>query len=369
MIIGVPKEIKNQENRVSLTPAGVKELTKIGHTIYVENNAGTGSSITNEDYINAGAEILATPNEVFQKSDMIVKVKEPQMSEVKMIKENQIIFTYLHLAPLTDLTDALLESKCIAIAYETVQNARKELPLLIPMSEVAGRLSVHAGTRFLEKPNGGSGVLLGGVPGVQPGEVVIIGGGIAGTKAAKAAIGAGAKVTILERSLPRMRYLSDIFGGRMRILMSNEMNITHALESADLIVGAVLIPGLRAPKVITKEMLGLIKKGSVIVDIAVDQGGCIETSRPTTHDDPIYSVDGIIHYCVTNMPGAVPITSTYALTNATLPYIIDLANNGIDAIRKDIPLQLGVNTFRGKLTCEAVAESQERASTELASLL
>lgn len=367
MIIGVPKEIKNNENRVSLTPAGVEAFRKAGHQVVVENNAGVGSGISNEEYIAAGAEVLATPAEVFNAADMIMKVKEPLPAEYDLFKDGQLLFTYLHLAPEPELTAALLKKNVIGIAYETVQPADRTLPLLSPMSEVAGRMAVQIGAQFLEKPHGGKGILLGGVPGVPGAKVTIVGGGIVGTNAAKIALGMGADVTILDISPARLRYLDDIFGARIKTLMSNSYNIKQAVAEADLLVGAVLIPGAKAPKLVSEEMVKAMKPGSVIVDVAIDQGGSVETvDHVTTHTEPTYEKYGVIHYSVANMPGAVARTSTFALTNATLPYALKLANLGYaTAIRTDLALARGVNVIHGKVTFKAVAEALNLEYTPL----
>jgi alanine dehydrogenase len=369
MIIGVPKEIKTLENRVGLVPATVAELSGQGHTVYVENNAGLGSGFSNQDYEAVGAKVLATAQEVFAIAEMIVKVKEPQSSEISMLRPDQILFTYLHLAPDAEQTEGLINSGAICIAYETVEDRNGRLPLLTPMSEVAGRLSVQIGAKYLERPNGGKGVLMNGVSGTASAHVVVIGGGVSGTEAAKVAIGMGAKVTLFERSLDRIRYLKDIFGNSCEVLMSNKLNISAALKTADMVIGAVLVPGAAAPRVVTKEMLGLLEKGSVMVDIAIDQGGCFETSKPTSHSDPVYDVDGITHYCVTNMPGAVPRTSTFALNNATYHYVMQLANKGLDSLKTDPGFLKGLNVYKGKLTCSAVAEAQGKDWVEPASVL
>ncbi|MCB8816069.1 alanine dehydrogenase [Desulfosporosinus shakirovi] len=367
MIIGVPKEIKNNENRVALTPAGVVAFCKAGHQVVIENNAGVGSGISNQEYIAAGAGILATPEDVYTSAEMIMKVKEPLPSEYTLFKDGQLLFTYLHLAPEPALTAALLKKNVVGIAYETVQPADGSLPLLIPMSEVAGRMSVQIGAQFLEKQHGGKGILLGGVPGVSPAKVTIVGGGIVGINAAKMAIGMGAEVTILDVSTARLRYLDDIFGSRIKTLMSNSFNIMQATEKADLLVGAVLIPGAKAPKLVTEEMVKAMKPGSVIVDVAIDQGGSVETiDHVTTHAEPTYEKFGVIHYSVANMPGAVARTSTFALTNATLPYALKLANLGYaEAIRTDLALARGVNVIHGKLTYKAVAEALDQEYTPL----
>jgi alanine dehydrogenase len=361
MIIGVPKEVKDHESRVGITPAGVRALVDAGFKVLVEKDAGLLSSFPDETYQAVGAEIVGEAYHVWASSDMIVKVKEPVPSEYYHFRPNLLLFTYLHLAPLRDLTDALLDKKVTGIAYETVRDRAGTLPLLTPMSEVAGRLSVQVGAASLEKGHGGRGVLLGGVPGVPPGNVCIIGGGIVGTNAAKIALGMGARVTLLDLNINRLRELDDIFGGRLHTLASNTYNLEHASREADLLIGGVLIPGAAAPKIITKAMVSRMKKGSVIVDVAIDQGGCIETARPTTHSDPIYEVDGVVHYCVTNMPAAVPNTSTLALTNATFPYVMKLAKLGASvAMREDAGIAEGVNTFNGFLTYKAVAQAQNR---------
>lgn len=359
MVIGVPKEIKKAENRVAIVPAGVETLKKNGHRIIIEKNAGIGSGIDNEAYEKAGAEIVGTAEDVFKNADMIMKVKEPLQQEYYLFKEGQIVFTYFHLAPVPDLTEAMLKAKIIGIAYETIQLNDGSLPLLIPMSEVAGRMSIQVGEYSLQKERGGRGVLLGGVPGVEPANVVILGGGVVGTNAAKMALGTGANVYILDIDLNRLRYLDDIFGGRVKTVMSNRYNIERLIACADLVIGGVLVAGARAPKLITREMLSLMKEGSVIVDVAVDQGGCVETTRPTYHDDPTFIVDGVVHYCVANMPGAVARTSTFALTNATLPYALKIANMGYkEAIRSDPALMKGLNILGDKLVCKPVAEAQ-----------
>ena len=361
MIIGVPKEVKDHESRVGVTPAGVHALVEAGHTVLVEHRAGDLSALTDDEFQAAGAEIVGGAPDVWRLAEMIVKVKEPVEKEYRHFREGLVLFTYLHLAPVRELTDALLEKKVTGIAYETVRDRAGALPLLTPMSEVAGRMSVQVGAAYLEKEHGGRGVLLGGVPGVPPGNVVVIGGGIVGTNAAKIALGMGARVTLVDVNLNRLRELDDIFGGRIFTLASNAYNIERAVCHADLVIGGVLIPGAAAPKLVTKAMVSKMKKGAVIVDVAIDQGGCIETARPTTHSDPSYVVDGVVHYCVTNMPAAVPNTSTLALTNATFPYLMKLARLGaVGAIQEDAGLAAGVNTFHGVLTCKPVAESQRR---------
>ena len=361
MIIGVPKEIKDNEARVAVTPAGVKALTEAGHTVLVETQAGEQSGFDDAEYQNAGAEIVGEAGYAWVKADLVVKVKEPIESEYVYFRDGLVLFTYLHLAPLPGLTDELLKKKVIGIAYETVRDRQNTLPLLTPMSEVAGRMSVQVGATYLEKERGGRGILLGGVPGVAPANVTIIGGGVVGTNAAKIALGFGAKVTLVDVSMNRLRELDDIFGGRLYTLASNSYNIGRAVREADLVIGGVLIPGAAAPKLVTKAMVAKMKRGAVIVDVAIDQGGCIETARPTTHSEPSFVVDGVVHYCVTNMPAAVPNTSTLALTNATFPYLMKLAKHGaIAAIQEDAGIAAGVNTFNGVLTCRPVAESQHR---------
>lgn len=358
MIIGLPKEIKNNENRVALTPAGVSELVKHGHQVYVQANAGTGSGFSDAEYVQAGASMLPSIEDVYAIAEMIVKVKEPIESEYALIKSNQLLFTYFHFASHEPLTHAMIRSNAICLAYETVEKADRSLPLLVPMSEVAGRMSVQNGAKYLEAPMGGRGILLGGVPGVKPAEVLVLGGGIVGTQAAKMAAGMGAQVTIMDVSLPRLRQLDDIMPANVQTQYSNEYNVRNAIKTADLVIGGVLIPGAKAPKLITRAMLPTMKKGSVIVDVAIDQGGCFETSRPTTHAEPTYVVDDVIHYCVANMPGAVPYTSTLALTNATLPYAVMLANLGWQAACKaSAELKLGLNVVHGKVVYKGVSEA------------
>jgi len=357
MIIGIPKEIKNNENRVAVTPAGVAALTAAGHTVYIEKNAGLGSGFTDTAYINAGAKMLNVAKNVWA-AEMVMKVKEPVAGEFGYFREGLILFTYLHLAAEPELTAALLAAKVTGIAYETIQLANGSLPLLTPMSEVAGRMAVQIGAGFLEKPNGGKGVLLSGVPGVRRGKVTIIGGGVAGTNAAKLASGLGAEVTILDNNLERLRQLDDIFGSSVALLASNSLNIAEAIRQADLVIGAVLIPGARSPKLVTEAMVKTMQPGSVIVDVAIDQGGIFETAdRVTTHDNPTYTRHGITHYAVGNMPGAVPHTSTIALTNATLHYALQIANHGID---HSGPLLQGLNTHNGNLTNKAVADAYKK---------
>jgi alanine dehydrogenase len=359
MLVGCVREIKDNEFRVGLVPGGAKALTDSGHGVLVEKGAGLGSGISDEEYRQAGAGIAPSAAEVWKEAEILVKVKEPLPSEYGHMREGQVLFTYLHLAPLPELTRALLEGRVTGLAYETITRPDGSLPLLTPMSEVAGRMSIQVGARYLEKVNGGRGVLLGGVPGVPPAEVVIIGGGVVGMHAAKMAAGLGARVTILDKSVAKMQYIDDVFGGRVATLMSNPVNIANAVARADLLVGAVLVPGAAAPKLVTRAMIGTMKKGAVVVDVAVDQGGCFETTKPTTHSDPTYVVDGVVHYCVANMPGAVPRTSTYALTNVTLPYALTIANKGVvEAVRQDPSLEAGVNLYKGKLTSDAVAHSQ-----------
>jgi len=369
MIVGIPKEIKDKEYRVAITPAGVDVLIKAGHKVIIEKAAGAGSGITDEEYEKAGAEIAGNAHEVFERADMIVKVKEPLSQEYPLLRKGQILFTYLHLAPVPELTVAMIKSEVIAIAYETVELQDGSLPILTPMSEVAGKIAVQVGAYYLMKAHGGKGILLAGVPGVEKGKVAIIGGGVVGTNSAKMAIGLGAEVVIINSSLERLRYLDDIFGGKVKTLASNSYNIEKAVTKADLVIGAVLITGAKAPHLVTRDMIGRMKKGSVIVDVSVDQGGCVETIRPTSHSDPVYEVDGIIHYGVTNMPGAVPRTSTFALTNATLPYVVKLANLGIEALKQDPALAKGVNVFKGRITYKAVADTMGEKFTPLEELL
>ncbi len=365
MRIGVAKEIKPQEYRVALTPAGARELVLHGHEVVVESGAGLGSAFADADYAATGARV-AEVDDVWQQAELLLKVKEPIEQEYGRLREGLILFTYLHIAADEPLTRALTDSGIVAIAYETVETDDRRLPLLAPMSEVAGRLAAQAGAHYLEKPKGGRGILLGGVAGVAPGRVVVIGGGMVGYNAAVIAIGLGAQVTILERSVDRMRYLEQILSGRVTLLMSSSLQIEESIKDADLVIGAVLIPGALAPKLITREMLGGMKEASVLVDVAIDQGGCAETSRATTHDDPVYTVDGVIHYCVANMPGAVPITSTRGLTNVTLPYVETLADHGvIGAIQRDPELARGVNVLGGRITYEAVAEAHGLEYTPL----
>jgi len=365
MRIGVAKEIKPQEYRVALTPAGARELVQRGHEVLVESGAGLGSAFPDDAYERAGARI-ATLDDVWASSDLLLKVKEPIASEYPRLREGLTLFTYLHVAADEPLTRALVESGITAVAYETVETDTGALPLLAPMSEIAGRLAPQAGADHLEKPKGGRGILLGGVAGVAPARVLVIGGGMVGYNAAVIALGMGAQVTVLERSVERMRSLEQILSGRVQLLMSSSLQLEESIKEADLVIGAVLIPGALAPKLVTREMLGTMKESSVFVDVAIDQGGCAETSKPTTHDDPVYTVDGVIHYCVANMPGAVPITSTRALTNVTLPYVEELADYGVlDAIRRDPALARGVNVIGGRITYEAVADAHGLEYTPL----
>jgi len=369
MFIGVPKEIKNNEFRVGMVPAGIKALVAASHTVYVEKGAGLGSGFADSEYEQAGAQILETAKDVFDKSEMIIKVKEPLKAEYGLCRPGQILFTYFHFAASKPLTDAMMAAKSTCIAYETIQTLDRHLPLLEPMSEVAGRMSIQEGAKYLEKPMGGRGVLLGGVPGVEPAEVVIIGGGIVGQNAARMAAGLGARVTIFDISIPRLRYLSEIMPPNVVTMMSNEHNIVEKLRTADLVIGAVLVTGAITPKLIRKYMLKEMKQGAVIVDVAIDQGGCCETSHPTTHDNPVYELDGIVHYAVANIPGAVSRTSTLALTNATLPYALKIANQGFPQCAKtDKALALGVNMTDGKITFKPVADAFGLAYTSLEEL-
>jgi alanine dehydrogenase len=367
--IGVAREIKTDEYRVALTPAGARELVQRGHEVLIETTAGDGSSFFDADYERAGAQIVSL-DDVWGTSELLLKVKEPIASEYRRLREGLVLFTYLHIAADEPLTRALVDSGITAVAYETVETEDRRLPLLAPMSEIAGRLASQAGAYFLEKPLGGRGLLLGGVPGVAPGRVVVLGGGIVGYNAAIIAIGLGAQVTVLERSIDRMRHLDEILSGRVSLVMSSTLQIESSIADADLVIGAVLVAGARAPKLVTREMLGVMKKGSVIVDVAIDQGGCFETSHATTHSDPVYEVEGVVHYCVANMPGGVPITSTKALTNATLPYVEAIADNGlVRAVAADPALARGVNVLDGKLTYQAVAEAHGLEYTPLDDVL
>jgi alanine dehydrogenase len=361
MIIGVAKEIKDHEARVGLVPSGAATLVEAGHRVLVQEGAGDSSSLPDRDYSAAGAEILKTAAEVWNRSDLVIKVKEPQPSEYGFFRKGLVLFTYLHLAPLPDLTAKLTQSGVTAVAYETIREPNGSLPLLTPMSEVAGRMAVQIGAQYLEAPNGGRGMLLGGVPGVEAARVVILGGGVVGHNAAKMAVGLGAQVTVIDRNLDRLRNLDDIHGASIVTLASNAWTVAESLRLADLVIGAVLIPGASAPRLVRRSMLATMKQRSVMVDVAIDQGGCFETSRPTTHTAPIYFVDGVLHYCVSNMPGAVPHTSTFALTNATFPYLMKIAEHGLEAAAKsDHSLLEGINTYAGHITSQAVAESQNR---------
>jgi len=358
MIVGVPKEIKNNENRVALTPAGAQELIKRGHAVYVENNAGEGSGFGNEVYVKAGAKIIATAAEVFGLAEIIMKVKEPIEQEYKLIKKDQLVFTYFHFASYEPLTKAMIATGAVCLAYETVERVDGSLPLLIPMSEVAGRMAIQEGAKYLEKPLKGRGILLGGVPGVKPAKVLILGGGVVGTNAAKIAAGMGADVTIMDLNLNRLRYLDDVMPKNVHTMVSNEYSIREMVKDHDLIIGGVLVPGAKAPKLITKDMLKTMRPGTVLVDVAVDQGGCIETCRPTTHEDPTFIIDDVVHYCVANMPGAVPYTSTLALTNATLPYAIKLANQGWKkACQESLELRNGLNVMFGDVVYKGVSDA------------
>lgn len=370
MIVGVLKEIKSEENRVCMTPAGVEIMKQNGHTVLVEKNAGKGSGFNNRAYSDAGAEIVDTPKEIFKRAKMVMHVKEPLPAEYDLIRKDQIIFTYLHLAAVEELTRVLIKSGSINIAYETIQKADGSLPLLTPMSEVAGRMAIQQGAKYLEMAQGGHGILLGGVPGVDPGTVVIIGGGVVGINAAKMACGLGAKVYILDMNLERLRYLSDVMPSNCFQLMSKPSTVRRLIKEADVVVGAVLIPGAKAPKLLTRQMLKTMKKGAVLVDVAIDQGGCFETSKATTHGQPIYTVEGVVHYCVANMPGAVPKTSTLALTNATLPYALEIANKGWKKAMKQNPeIKLGANVVKGKVTYRGVAEAFGLKYTSIDTLL
>jgi len=369
MLIGVPKEVKDHESRVGIVPAGVKALVDAGHQVMVETGAGNLSSMPDGEFRQAGAEIVGTAAEVWGRAELVVKVKEPIEQEFGFLRDGLLLFTYLHLAPLPKLTDHLLKSNVTGIAYETIRDKFGRLPLLTPMSEVAGRMSVQVGASYLEKERGGRGVLLGGVPGVPPAQVCIIGGGTVGTNAAKIALGMGGLVTLIDLNLDRLRELDDIFNGRVYTVSSNSYNIAKAVKHADLVIGGVLIPGAAAPKLVTRPMVKEMKPGAVIVDVAIDQGGCIETAHPTTHSDPSYVLDGVVHYCVTNMPAAVPHTSTLALTNATFPYVMKLAQQGLAAVKSDQGFREGVNTYRGQVTCAGVAASQGKPLKNLLDLL
>jgi alanine dehydrogenase len=370
MIIGIPKEIKNNEFRVGLTPAGARMLVRSGHRVFIQKGAGAGSGMADDEYTAAGTDLLDTIEDIYDRAEMIIKVKEPLPEEFPLLKDNQILFTYLHLAPAPDLTKALVKSNCAAVAYETVQLSDGSLPLLHPMSEVAGRIAPQAGAYYLEKAHGGRGILLGGVPGVSRGKVMIIGGGISGINACKIAAGLGADVTILDIRQKRLAYLDDIFGNTITTLMSNPENIATQVAKSDVVIGAVLIPGAKAPSLVSKEMISRMAKGSVVIDISIDQGGCFETSRPTTHQDPVYTVDDVIHYCVANIPGAVPRTSTFALTNVTLPYALAIADKGIRrAVLEDDALLKGVNVYRGNITYQGVADAMNDSCVSIETLL
>ena len=369
MIIGGPKEVKDHETRVGIIPGSVTALREAGHQVLVQAGAGTGSSIPDDEYKHAGATILPDAAQIWQ-ADLVVKVKEPQPAEYPFFRPGLVLFTYLHLAPLPELTAELLKTRVSSIAYETIREADGSLPLLTPMSEVAGRMAVQVGAQYLEAPNGGRGILLGGVPGVKPSNVVILGGGVVGHNAAKMAVGLGARVTIIDRSLNRLRELDDIYSSQIVTLASNSWTIRESLRHADLVVGAVLIPGASAPRLVRRDMLAVMKKGSVMVDVSIDQGGCFETSRATTHTDPVYVVDGVLHYCVSNMPAAVPHTSTFGLTNATAPYLMALASHGLeDACRRSEAIRQGVNTYQGHITYAGVAESQGRPWKEISAIM
>lgn len=370
MIIGVPKEIKSQENRVSLQPAGVLQMKRHGHKVFIENGAGLGSGFTNEMYEERGAKIVDDVEDIWEQSDMIMKVKEPIAVEYPMMREGQIIFTYFHFAASRELTEAVRDSGAVAIAYETVEKKDGSLPLLIPMSEVAGRMAAQEGAKYLEKATGGRGILMGGIPGVPPANVIVLGGGIVGVNAAKIAAGMGANTTIIDINVQKLRYLDDVMPKNVRTLYSTEGNIRNLLGDTDLIIGAVLIPGAKAPNLIRKDMLGLMRPGTVMVDVAIDQGGCFETSKATTHDDPIYIIDDVVHYCVANMPGAVPYTSTMGLTNVTLPYAVQIANKGWkQALDDDAELRKGLNIVDGKIVYEDVAEAFEMNYTPVKEVL
>lgn len=358
MMIGVPKEIKDHEYRVSVTPEGVRTLVQAGQEVVVETSAGVGSGYPDEEYRQSGAQIAASKEQLFRQASIIVKVKEPQLSECPLFRPGQILFTYLHLASLPELTKALLEAKVTAIAYETIEAKDGTLPMLKPMSEIAGRMSVQVGARYLEKTQGGRGLLLAGVPGVEPAKVVVLGAGVVGSAATRIAVGMGAQVTVINLDIERLRHLDDVYQGRIVTRASTQAAIEESVVGADLLIGAVLVPGARTPKLVSRALVAKMKPGSVIVDVAVDQGGCIETTRPTTHSDPVYMVDGVLHYCVANMPGIVPRTSTHALTNVTLQYLLKLASSGVDAaVRADAGLAKGVNLFQGKVTCRGVADA------------
>ncbi len=370
MIIGVPKEIKTHENRVALLPGGVVKMMRNGHNVLIEKGAGEGSGFSDEKYIEAGAEVIDDVEEVWDRAEMIMKVKEPIEPEYARMKKGQIIFTYFHFAASRELTEAVINSGCVAIAYETVEKEDGSLPLLIPMSEVAGRMAAQEGAKYLEKAQGGRGILLGGIPGVKPANVMVIGGGVVGVNAAKIAAGMGANTTIMDINMPRLRYLDDVMSKNVDTMFSSEANIKSMLPDVDMVIGAVLKPGAKAPHLITRKMLGSMQKGAVLVDVAIDQGGCFETSKPTTHDHPIYEVDGIVHYCVANMPGAVPYTSTLGLTNVTLPYAVDIANKGWKkALKDDRELRKGLNVVDGKIVYRDVADAFDMSYTKISEVV
>jgi alanine dehydrogenase len=370
MTIGLPKEVKDHESRVALVPSGVTTLREAGHRVLVQSGAGAASSLPDREYADAGAEVLDSAGAVWSAADLVVKVKEPQPSEYQFLRPGLILFTYLHLAPLPELTDQLVQKRVNAVAYETIREPDNSLPLLTPMSEVAGRMAVQVGAQYLEAPNGGRGILLGGVPGVAPANVVVLGGGVVGHNSTRMAVGLGAHVTVIDKNLDRLRELDDIYSSAIVTLASNAYTIRDALRTADLVIGAVLIPGAAAPKLVRRDMIAAMKTGAVVVDVAIDQGGCFETSHPTTHTDPVYAVDGVVHYCVSNMPAAVPHTSTFALTNATFPYLLELADKGLEtACGENAAICAGVNTYQGEITCAAVAESQNRPWKNLARVM
>lgn len=370
MNIGIPSEVKDNEYRVGLVPAGAYSLVADGHKVFIQKGAGEGSGFSDEEFVSAGAEIIDTADQLWESSELIIKVKEPVEQEYSRLQEGQIVFGYFHLAPIPDLTKVLLDKKIKSVAYETITDNQGHLPLLTPMSEIAGRMATIVGTYYLQKPRGGRGVLLGGVPGVRPALVVVIGAGVVGLNATKMAMGLGAQVSVLDVDVEKLRYIDDLYFGRVETLMSNQLHLEESLKRADLVIGGVLIPGANAPKIVTRSMVSTMKPGAVIVDVAVDQGGCCETTRPTTHSEPVYEVDGVLHYCVTNMPGAMPRTSTRALTNVTLPYARKIASLGLEeAIRRDPHLLNGVNTYAGRVTCEPVAEDQGVAFTPVQELI
>ncbi len=370
MIIGVPREVKDHETRVGLVPSGASALVEAGHKVLVETGAGTGSTIADDEYVAAGAEIVPTAADVWGRADLVVKVKEPQPSEYQYLRKGLILFTYLHLAPLPELTEKLITTGVTAIAYETIREKDGSLPLLTPMSEVAGRMAVQIGAKYLEAPSGGRGILLGGIPGVRPANILILGGGVAGHNAAKVARGLGARVTVVDKNLERLRQIDDVFNGDVETMASSIWTIREAVVHADLVIGCVLIPGAATPKLVRRDMLKPMKRGAVLVDVSIDQGGCFETSRPTTHTNPVYFVDDVLHYCVSNMPAAVPHTSTLGLTNATFPYLLEIANHGFaEAVTRNEAIYQGVNVYAGHITYPAVAESQNRPWKELRELI